>query len=467
MSRKKDSLKDLKETDKNTKEVFNNFHSKLFEKNGFNELNQLLEEMNVNPSEFNLRDQIREKCGYDVDQVLERAMQEKDRKVNDILSLKVSPPSSYEESDQSPLSGEASQFLRNQWASGMDYRPHDPNYFHLSAWLKTLYSGDYEGMMKILQGKTDEEIRKLLSVRETLYNFPAIFHPIIGARNLALGLPENPEVYRMSVATLKIEREWVKILRKLIALGADVSARDFAGFTPLHHCVQRMGNEVTLTMAEILLKAGADVNAQCRFGDTPLLDCTRADKFDFMELLLKYGACPDIKDNNGYSPHYVTRMYPRAQRMFGEANKKRLRQMREKMKEEAGGSLRSCALCQFTGAENKKCTGCYFVYYCSQHCQRQAWSSHKKDCKEIRGEFKDCIVDLQSYSGRSHLSNKFYVRRTGDLPKKSHFVVKVQLPLGKLGKSSVDEVSQLGAPLLSSPSFINICLPGWSTPHLQ
>ena len=394
MSRKKDPLKDLKEADKNKKEVFNNLHSKLFEKNGFNELNQLLEQMNLKPNEFNLRDTVREKCGYDVVEVQDRARQETDAKIKDIMNFKVSPPLSFEESDQSALSGEASQFLRNQWASGMDYRPHDPDFFYLSHWLKTLYSGDYEGMMKILQGKNDEEVRKFLSVRETLYNIPAIFHVVIGARNLALGLPENPEVYRMSVATLKIEREWVKILRKLIALGADVSARDFAGFTPLHHCVQRMGNEVTLAMAEILIKAGADVNAKCRFGDTPLLDCTRADKFDFMELLLKYEACPYIKDNDGCSPHSITSMYPKAQRMFGEANKKRLRRMREKMKDEAGGSLRSCSLCQLSGAENKKCTGCYFVYYCSQHCQRQAWSNHKEECKKIRAEFKDCTVLL-------------------------------------------------------------------------
>ena len=257
----------------------------------------------------------------------------------------------------------------------------------------------------------------------------------------------------MSVATLKVEREWVKILRKLIALGA---ARDFAGFTPLHHCVQRMGNDVTLSMAEILLEAGADVDAQNRFGETPLLNCTLLPKFDFMELLLKYGACSTAKDNDGCSPYSISSTYPKAQRMFGEANKKRLRQMREKMKEEAGGSLRSCSLCEVAGSENKKCTGCYSVYYCSQHCQRQDWSSHKKECKEIRGQYKDCIVDLQPYSGRSNLSNKFYMRTTGDLPQKSHFVVKVQIPFGLFGTSSVDEVSLLGAPLLSSLPLLNV-----------
>ena len=327
----------------------------------------------------------------------------------------------------------------------MDYRPHDPNFFYLSPWLKALYSGDYEGMMKILQGKNDAEISQLLSARETLYNIPAIFHVIIGARNLAAVNPQNPDLYRLTAARLKVEREWLKILQKLISLGAAVSDRDFAGFTPLHHCVQRCGNEVTLSMAEILIEAGADVDAQCRLGDTPLLDCTRAQKFDFMKLLLSHGASPYTPDNDGCSPWSLTSQFPKVQRMFGEANKKRFRKMREKLKEEAGGSLRRCSLCQLSGAENKKCTGCYFVYYCSQHCQRQAWASHKEECKKIRAEFKDCTVDLQSYSGRSNLSSKFYVRRTGDLPQKSHFVVKVQVPLGMLGKSSVDKVSSLGS----------------------
>ena len=416
--------------------------------------------MNQDNAEFELRNEILENGGYDVVKVKSLAMQETNRKITEILSFKVRPPLSYEEGDQSPLSGEASQLLRYQWASGMDYRPQDPVFFYLSPWLKALYSGDYDGMMKILEDKNDGEISKLLTARETLYNIPAIFHVIIGARNLAAIPPKNPEVYRITVARMKVEKEWVKILRKLISLGAAVSDRDFAGFTPLHHCVQRWGNAVTLTMAEILIEAGADVNSQCRLGDTPLLDCTRAQKFEFMKLLLCHGANPYTPDNDGCSPWTLTSRFPKVQRMFGETNKKKFRQIREKMKEEAGGSLRICSLCQLSKAENKKCTGCYFVYYCSQNCQREDWARHKEECKKIRGEFQDCTVDLQSYSGRSNLSNKFYMRRTGDLPQKSHFVVKVQLPLCESG-SSVDEVRSVLA------DFINIGLPGWRSRHLQ
>ena len=59
----------------------------------------------------------------------------------------------------------------------------------------------------------------------------------------------------------------MKILIKLISLGADVNVHDVAGLTPLHHCVTRFGNEVTFKMAEQLIRAGAKVNAKNRFGE--------------------------------------------------------------------------------------------------------------------------------------------------------------------------------------------------------
>ena len=426
---KKDKMKvdALKKEDKHYKEILNEMHSQLFAACAKH-----------NP-EFQFRDDILDKFGYDVVKVEQQAMQEMTGKIQDILSRRVDPPHSYEESEQSPLSGEASQFLRHQWASGMDYQPHNPFFFYLSPWLKTLYGGDYEGMMKILKNKTDAEIRQLLCSRETLYNVPAIFHAVIGARNLAVVTPENSGVYNDTVAVLSVEGQWVKILLKLIALGADVSSRDVAGFTPLHHCVQRHGNEVTLKMAEILIQAGAEVDAKCRFGATPLLECTRAIKEDFMELLLEHGANPYIPDTDGCSAHSLTSNFPKIQKIFGRNNKKRLKQKREKLKQEAGGSLRKCSVCFVKGAEVTKCADCNFVYYCGRQCQRQAWPSHRGECRAISQEFKDCIVQLQVAASTSNLSNKFYVRESGDLPTKSSFVVKVQVSLSGRGQQ-VDEV---------------------------
>ena len=54
----------------------------------------------------------------------------------------------YEESDQSPLSGESRKLLRAKWATGMDYAPYHLGFlkFLSTAWAKALFSGDYEGV---------------------------------------------------------------------------------------------------------------------------------------------------------------------------------------------------------------------------------------------------------------------------------------------------------------------------------
>lgn len=390
--------------------------------------------MAENNLELMNRDRILESEGYDVIEVKRRAELEVKRKIQEILNFRRSPPLSYDEGDQSPLSGEASQLMRYQWASSMDYQPHNPLFFYLSKWLRTLYCGDYEGMMTIIGNKSQQEIKELLSIRETLYNIPAIFHVIIGARNLAVVEPQNQEFQAISEKILNVKRDWVRMLEKLISLGSSVSVRDVAGFTPLHHCCQRGGNAVTLKMAEILIKAGAEVNAQSRFGDTPLLNCTRALKDDFIQLLLSHGASPYITDNDGASAFSITSFFPKIQKMFGKANKKKQRQKREEMKQVAGGSLKKCSVCQVIKADNMKCTGCFFVYYCGKDCQREAWPSHKAECLALRSEFEDCIVHLQSYYGSSNLSDKFYVRKCGDLPRKGNFVVKVQVPIGGIGQ---------------------------------
>ena len=67
----------------------------------------------------------------------------------------------------------------------------------------------------------------------------------------------------------------IKIMKKLVSLGADVNARDIAGFTPLHYCVSQLSQQpIIIEMATILLESGTDVDAQNRFGATPLLKST-------------------------------------------------------------------------------------------------------------------------------------------------------------------------------------------------
>ena len=70
-----------------------------------------------------------------------------------------SPVVCYEESDQTPVKGEAKRLLRVKWSQRMDYFPYKtPSSF--TEWCKALYAGDYEGILRILEGKTEEEIRE-------------------------------------------------------------------------------------------------------------------------------------------------------------------------------------------------------------------------------------------------------------------------------------------------------------------
>ena len=109
---------------------------------------------------------------------------------------------------------------------------------------------------------------------------------------------------------LDVKDDHIEILEKLLEMGANPNAKDFAGHTPLHHCLSAVGNSTTLAMAQILLKAGVDPNIQSRFGHTPLFECVQSAKFDFICVLLKYGADPDVKDNDGIDCRQLASQFP-------------------------------------------------------------------------------------------------------------------------------------------------------------
>lgn len=198
----------------------------------------------------------------------------------------------------------------------MDYAPHEPVIHYLSSWLKVIYSGDYDSMMKMLENKSEAEIKRMIDRRESLMNISAIFHVIVGARTLAEKHPLLAEVHQLSIENLNVKNEHIKILEKLLSLGADVNVRDVAGYTPLHYCAQFHGNKTTLKMAEILIKAGAKVDAQNRFGATPLIDATLAHKYDFIKLLANHGADLFVEDNEGSSPISISQLIRKLAKYF-------------------------------------------------------------------------------------------------------------------------------------------------------
>ena len=85
------------------------------------------------------------------------------QQISGIMSGAIPVPISYEDGDQSPLKGKEAHLLRTMWAGGMDYLPFSPTYFYLSDWMKTIFSGDYEGFLKMIEGKSEDDIQKMLT----------------------------------------------------------------------------------------------------------------------------------------------------------------------------------------------------------------------------------------------------------------------------------------------------------------
>ena len=246
------------------------------------------------------------------DKTLEvRAKAEIERKMTLVYSGVVAGGGS-DEGDQSTLSGEEAQVLKLQWADGLDSSPVDPRNSHLSQWFRTLWCGDFKNMMAILKESaySNEEVMEKIEERETLYNTTAIFHVIVGARCVKGDDPNLKEFKMMAIRMLDVKDDHIEILEKLLEMGANPAAKDFAGYTPLHHCLSAVGNSTTQAMAQILLKAGVDPNVQNRFGSTPLFECVQSAKLDFIRLLLKHGADPDVRDYDGWNCRQMANLFP-------------------------------------------------------------------------------------------------------------------------------------------------------------
>ena len=116
------------------------------------------------------------------------------------------------------------QVFRNAWADGLDTHPANGL---MSPWAKALFSGDYEETLMMLDfwNSKGGDVRKLIEKRETLYNISATFLVIIGARFLT-----NPDPQFDSIRSVVNNKEGhIKILVKLLDLGANLAAHDFAG----------------------------------------------------------------------------------------------------------------------------------------------------------------------------------------------------------------------------------------------
>ena len=92
--------------------------------------------------------------------------------------------------------------------------------------------------------------------------------------------------------------ETAEIMKVLLKAGAKVDARDKDGSTPLHWAK-------TAEIAKVLLKAGAKVDARSKDGWTPLHFQAFFGKVDVIEFLLKAGANGKAETKDGETPYQV------------------------------------------------------------------------------------------------------------------------------------------------------------------
>lgn len=140
--------------------------------------------------------------------------------------------------------------------------------------LNAIYRGEVLGVRDALaHGASPDAVEK--------DGFNALFYAI---------LADNPPEVR------------VELVKLLVEAGTNVNHQDSdQRWTSLAFAARAGYSDV----CRILLAAGSIVDSTDRFGNTPLWRATFSHHNEIIDLLLEYGADPDLKNNHGISPRLL------------------------------------------------------------------------------------------------------------------------------------------------------------------
>ena len=330
----------------------------------------------------------------------------------------------YDEPDQSKLSGEYGDTMSLVWCDDFDYDLRMP-FRHYSAWFLNIFMGNYKEFIDEVNSLSKIKLKKKLASRETYFQATALFHVIEGFIKLH---PESDMRSGIIEKRGHSKMEHIQILEKLLELGADVNARDIRGYTPLFTSLDHSGIEDTFKVAKLLLENGADINAKCRLGQTILfLSVCRGVK-KTIRLLVEHGASTNITDNNGKNIMGLvlgnTEIMNLLKKDKGVKEKKARK--REQLADRQNNLRDTCSTCQTT--TTKRCAGCYLEWFCSPECIRKDWPLHKSICLKRKSEYIgfDFIRALRQGDMGANFPQYFENLKIVE-SSRSHYIVKVFL----------------------------------------
>ncbi|MBM4043746.1 MAG: ankyrin repeat domain-containing protein [Planctomycetes bacterium] len=120
-------------------------------------------------------------------------------------------------------------------------------------------------------------------------------------RLLARGVnPNQSAMMGHSALIMATDNGHVQIAERLLKAGADPNQKDNLGWAPLHHAVKT--DAANLDMITMLARYRANVNITDKHLRTPLHRAAQFGHVEAVRLLLRWGADPAARDENGWTP---------------------------------------------------------------------------------------------------------------------------------------------------------------------